>query len=133
MKTLIITFLFSLFIWACSTNRKSLPENQKTAICIQKKTDSADQWEITVFDAEYENFVATRAHPKSMFTESSLKSRNIILVNEWNSRFYSNMNPSFYEVAINYDQKKITVSTSNTDYISSSLIVIGNTESNLMD
>lgn len=106
MKNLIAIFIISGFIWSCSSPSKIWPENQKSSISTQKKTDSADQWEITVFDAEYENFVATRAQPKSMFTESSLKSRNTILVNEWNSRFFSRANPNFYEVAIDYDQKE---------------------------
>ena len=104
MKNLIAILIISGFIWSCSITSKPMPENQKTSIATQKKTDSADEWEITVFDAEYENFVATRAQPKSMFTESNLKSRNTILVNEWNSRFYSRVNPNFYEVAIDYDQ-----------------------------
>jgi len=106
MKNLIAILIISGFIWSCSTTSRPLPENQKPSIATQKKTDSADEWEITVFDAEYETFVATRAQPKSMFTESSLKSRNIILVNEWNSRFYSRVNPNFYEVAIDYDPKE---------------------------
>ncbi len=106
MKNLIILAIFSTFIWSCSTSSKKLTENQRTVIPTQKKTDSADEWEVTVFDAEYENFVATRAQPKALFTESNLKSRNIILVNEWNSRFYSRANPNFYEVAIDYDQKE---------------------------
>lgn len=106
MKNLIALAIFSAFIWSCSTSSKPLAQDQKPSIATQKKTDSADEWEITVFDAEYENFVATRAQPKSMFTESSLKSRNTILVNEWNSRFYSGTNPNFYEVAIDYDPKE---------------------------
>ncbi len=106
MKNLIAILIISGFIWSCSSPSKILLENQKSSISTQKKIDSADQWEITVFDAEYENFVATRAQPKSMFTESSLKSRNTILVNEWNSRFFSRANPNFYEVAIDYDQKE---------------------------
>ncbi|MPS74669.1 MAG: hypothetical protein E2590_16165 [Chryseobacterium sp.] len=106
MRNLIVLAILSVFIWSCSTSSRQLPESQKTSFSTQKKTDSADEWEITVFDTEYETFVATRAQPKSMFTESSLKSRNTILVNEWNSRFYSNVNPNFYEVAIDYDQKE---------------------------
>ena len=106
MKNLIAIALLSAFIWSCSTTSKPLAEDQKPSLATQKKTDSADEWEITVFDAEYENFVATRAQPKSMFTESSLKSRNTILVNEWNSRFYSRVNPNFYEVAIDYDSNE---------------------------
>jgi hypothetical protein len=103
MKNLIFITIFSAFIWSCSTTSKPNPEDQKPNIATQKKTDSADEWEVTVFDAEYETFVASRAQPKSMFTESSIKSRNTILVNEWNSRFYSRVNPNFYEVAIDYD------------------------------
>jgi len=106
MKNLIALAIFSAFIWSCSTSSKPLAQDQKPSIATQKKTDSADEWEITVFDAEYENFVATRAQPKSMFTENSLKSRNTILVNEWNSRFYSGTNRNFYEVAIDYDPKE---------------------------
>lgn len=106
MKNIIAIAILSAFIWSCSTTSKPLPEDNKPSIATQKKTDSADEWEITVFDAEYETFVASRAQPKSMFTESSLKSRNTILVNEWNSRFYSGINRNFYEVAIDYDPKE---------------------------
>jgi len=106
MKNIIVIAIITAFIWSCSTTSKPKSEDQKPSIATQKKTDSADEWEITVFDAEYETFVATRAQPKSMFTESSLKSRNTILVNEWNSRFYSGINRNFYEVAIDYDPKE---------------------------
>ncbi|MBV6881363.1 DUF6146 family protein [Epilithonimonas ginsengisoli] len=106
MKNFIILTIISVFIWSCVTNKKPRAEDQKPSIATQKKTDSADEWEITVFDAEYETFVASRAQPRSMFTESSLKSRNTILVTEWNSRFYSGTNRNFYEVAIDYDPKE---------------------------
>jgi len=106
MKNFIILTIISVFIWSCVTNKKPRAEDQKPSIATQKKTDSADEWEITVFDAEYETFVASRAQPRSMFTESSLKSRNTILVTEWNSRFYSGTNRNFYEVAIEYDPKE---------------------------
>ena len=106
MKNLFTILIISGFIWSCSSGLGKTANESKPQISSQKKTDSADEWEVTVFDAEYENFVATRAQPKSMFTESSLKSRNQILVTEWNNRFYSNTNPNFYEVAIDYDQKE---------------------------
>lgn len=106
MKNIIGLALLSIFIWSCSAGKKPLAEDQSPAVAVQKKTDSADEWEITVFDAGYENFVATRALPRSMFTESYLKSRNTLLVSEWNSRFYSGVNPSFYEVAIDYDPQE---------------------------
>ena len=103
MKNIIAIAIFSAFTWSCATSSKQPAVDQKPAIAAQKKADSADEWEVTVFDAGYETFVATRAQPISMFTESSLKSRNTILVNEWNSRFYSGVNRNFYEIAIDYD------------------------------
>ncbi len=103
MKNLIIILIISGFIWSCTSNPKHLPEDSKPGLSAQKKADSAGEWEITVFDTDYETFVATRAQPKSMFTESGLKSRNQLLVTEWNNRFFSGINPNFYEVAIDYD------------------------------
>ena len=106
MKNLIVLAIISAFIWSCATSKKPQADYQKPSIATQKKTDSADEWEVTVFDGEYETFVASRAQPRSMFTEASLKSRNTILVNEWNSRFYTGTNRNFYEVAIDYDPKE---------------------------
>ncbi len=106
MKNLLAIGIISAFIWSCTSHPKHLPGDFKSGLSTQKKTDSSDEWEITVFDTEYETFVATRAQPKSMFTESSLKARNQMLVTEWNSRFYSGVNPNFYEVAIDYDPKE---------------------------
>ena len=106
MKNLITILIFSGFIWSCSSKPKYLAGDSRASLSTQKKADSADEWEITVFDTDYETFVTTRAQPKSMFTKGSLKSRNQILVTEWNSRFYSGANPNFYEVAIDYDPKE---------------------------
>ncbi len=106
MKNLFAIIVITGLIWSCASNPKQVSDNSKPNLSTQKKTDSADEWEITVFDTEYETFVATRAQPKSMFTESSLKARNQLLVTEWNNRFYSGVNPNFYEVAIDYDPKE---------------------------
>jgi hypothetical protein len=106
MKNLFAIIVITGLIWSCASNPKHVSDNAKPNLSTQKKTDSADEWEITVFDTEYETFVATRAQPKSMFTESSLKARNQLLVTEWNNRFYSGVNPNFYEVAIDYDPKE---------------------------
>ncbi len=106
MKNLITIIIIFGLIYSCTANQKYLPENTKTGLSTQKKTDSADEWEITVFDTDYESFIISRAQPKSMFTETGLKARNQMLVTEWNSRFYSGANPGFYEVAIDYDPKE---------------------------
>ncbi|SHK13074.1 DUF6146 family protein [Epilithonimonas mollis] len=106
MKNLFAIIIISVFIWSCASGLGKTATNSKPGISAQKKADSADEWEITVFDTDYETFLASRAQPKSMFTETGLKARNQMLVTEWNSRFYSGANPGFYEVAIDYDPKE---------------------------
>jgi len=48
MKNLVFITIISAFIWSCSTSSKPNPEDQKPNIATQKKTDSADEWEVTV-------------------------------------------------------------------------------------
>lgn len=103
MKNLFFIIIISGFVWSCASGSGKTAKDSRPNLSTQKKSDSADEWEVTVFDTEYETFVATRAQPKSMFTESSLKARNQMLVTEWNSRFFSRVNPNFYEVAIDYN------------------------------
>lgn len=62
------------------------------------------QYEATVLTPGYEAFVATQKS-KAFYTESSLKSRNALMVNEWNSRHRqpSRFSADIYEVSIDYD------------------------------
>jgi len=68
----------------------------------EKKTT----YEVTVFDPGYESFLLTQK-PKSFYSEYSLKTKNILMVNEWNYRFNQPLryNSNIYEVSINYDPK----------------------------
>lgn len=103
MKNLFAIIIISAFICSCAAGLGKSTNDSKPHISAQKKADSADEWEVTVFDTDYETFLASRAQPKSMFTESGLKSRNQLLVAEWNNRYFSGINPNFYEVSIDYN------------------------------
>lgn len=68
-----------------------------------------EEYEVIVFDAGYDGFLAMQK-PKEFYSESYLKSKNALMVNEWNYRYrlprqYSS---DIYEVSIDYD--------TNTDY-----------------
>lgn len=63
------------------------------------------EYEVVVLDAGYESFLATQ-QSKEFFTESVLKGKNEIMVNEWNQRYRQprHYDPSIYEVSIDYDR-----------------------------
>ncbi|MRJ09651.1 hypothetical protein EDL98_00905 [Ornithobacterium rhinotracheale] len=63
------------------------------------------EYDIEVLDPGYDTFLATKAFPESYFTESYLKQRNLVLVNNWNARHSQPRvyNPNIYEVYIDYN------------------------------
>lgn len=67
------------------------------------ENEEEEEWEIIVFDAGYEGFLATQ-HAKEFYSESSLKVKNTMMVAEWNYRYRlpSAYNPNIYEVSIDY-------------------------------
>lgn len=68
--------------------------------------EEKEEYETIVFAPGFESFVTTQP-TKSYFTESWLKSKNILMVTEWNYRNNnpSRYNPSIYEEAIDYDNR----------------------------
>jgi len=61
------------------------------------------EWELTVFDSDFDYFLASRARPKSMYTESYLKTRNQALASEWNSYYTSGRYRNIIESGVEYD------------------------------
>jgi len=89
--------------------------NTEVIICVNLKeskkekavADSGkDEYEVIVFDPGFEGFLATQKS-KDFYSEWSLKSKNTLLVNEWNSRHINPIkyDPNIYEVSIDYDPK----------------------------
>jgi hypothetical protein len=66
-----------------------------------------DLYEVRVLDTGYEGFLLTQKS-KAFYTVSSLKLKNIFMVNEWNCRYRQPMiyNPDIYEVSIDYDANR---------------------------
>lgn len=64
-----------------------------------------ETYEVIVFDAGFESFLATQKSP-AFYSESTLKAKNALMVNEWNSRHRqpSLYDSSIYEVNIDYNQ-----------------------------
>lgn len=69
-------------------------------------TKPKQEYEVIVFDAGFEGFLATQKS-KEFYSETFLKVKNTQMVIEWNQRHKqpSRYNPDIYEVNIDYDPK----------------------------
>lgn len=78
------------------------PILQQLCFCENPK----EEYEVIVFDAGFDSFLATQ-RSKDFYSEGTLKAKNVLMVNEWNSRHRQPMqyNPNIYEVSIDYDPK----------------------------
>ena len=92
--------LFSVFVInSCTTQRAS----SDSAAVIKPEKNQEGEWEILVFDTQYDYFLNAIAKPQSMYNEQVLKARNQALVSEWNSYYYAGRYRNVIESAIEYD------------------------------
>ena len=97
-------FPFFLLCLAISlTSCVSAPAKPTNHPTTKVQKDEDGEWDLTVFDSDFDYFLSTRAMPKSQFTESYLKSRNQQLVTEWNSLYNSGRYRNVIESSIDYD------------------------------
>lgn len=102
MKNLIFIFTLSALLLNCNSQKK-IAENgsQKTAMRPEKTDDG--EWDLDVIDTQFDYFLNAIAKPMSFYTESYLKTKNTLLVNEWNALYYSGKHRNVIESAIEYD------------------------------
>ncbi len=102
MKKLL--FIFSiLLLFGCASNNASSSES-KNEIAPQKNEDG--EWDLDVLDTQYNYFLNAIARPMNTYSESYLKSRNAILVAEWNSYFFSGRYRNIIESSIDYNPQE---------------------------
>lgn len=101
MRILFLCLFFGGMLFSCSTSYPHpSPENEMSF-----EENEEGEYDIIVFDPQYESFLVTRAFPKEFYSESYYKNRNIMLVTEWNIRHSQPMrfDPNLYEVHIDYN------------------------------
>ncbi len=102
------TFLFSLMIILINcTPQNSVtknPDKENTAMKPEKNDDG--EWDLQVIDTQYDYFLNAIAKPMSFYTEEYLKSRNALLVSEWNALYYSGRYRNVIESSIDYDTRE---------------------------
>lgn len=101
MKKFLFLVILLLGAIQCHPQKNIIDPTSEKTMKPEKNEDG--EWELIVFDAQYESFLNTVARPKSMYSEGTLKARNSNLVSEWNSYFHSGRYRDVIESSIDYD------------------------------
>lgn len=105
MKNLIFFLSLMAILLSCNTPKK-IAENDPNKTALRPEKNDDGEWELDVIDTQYDYFLNAIAKPMSFYTESYLKSKNTILVNEWNSLYYSGRYRNIIESYIDYDSNE---------------------------
>ena len=107
MKNCIYILIILFTIIACSTNSNAIkePANKNVAVndTVRIANDSLE-YEVIIIDNGFSFWLASRAMPRSYYTQSYLENKNQLYVTEWNNRVLQpqRYNPSLYEMTIDY-------------------------------
>ncbi len=104
MKNFLLILILSLL--SCSCFAQAEPKNEKEKSEMKPSKNEDGEWELTVIDPQFDYFLNAIAKPISQYSESYLKSRNILLVSEWNSYYFSGRYRNIIESSIDYDPKE---------------------------
>ena len=104
MKNLILILLIFLFPFSCWAQNNSKSDKEKSEMKPSKNDDG--EWDLTVIDTQFDYFMSAVAKPISQYSESYLKTKNTLLVSEWNSYFFSGRYRNIIESSIDYDPKE---------------------------
>lgn len=104
MKNLILIIIFTII--PLNFIAQSSPKNEKEESAMKPEKNDNGEWELTVIDTQFDYFLNAIAKPISQYSESSLKSRNRMLVTEWNSYYTSGRFRNVIESSIDYDPRE---------------------------
>lgn len=101
MRNLLFIFSIIFFAASCTPQNKIAEGTGNSAMKPEKNDDG--EWELHVYDSQFDYFLNAVAKPMSMYSEAALKSRNTFLVTEWNSYYFSGKYRNVIESSIDYD------------------------------
>ncbi|WP_042720142.1 DUF6146 family protein [Flavobacterium sp. B17] len=104
MKNIVFLLLVALLPFNCLAQADSKNDKEKSEMKPSKNEDG--EWDLTVIDTQFDYFLNAVAKPISQYSESYLKSRNTLLVSEWNSYYSSGRYRNVIESSIDYDPKE---------------------------
>ncbi|WP_068599596.1 DUF6146 family protein [Vaginella massiliensis] len=107
MRLPILILILCTSIFGCSpTHELSNTVTEKNELKFEADEDG--EYDLIVFDPQYETFLISIAKPKTFFTKQFYKNKNALYVSEWNSRHAQPFlyNSDLYAVHIDYDYTK---------------------------
>lgn len=97
-------FISSLFFLLLSCHsQKNMIENNDAKAAMKAEKNDEGEWDLDVIDTQYDYFLNAVAKPMSFYTESYLKSKNALLVSEWNALYLSGRYKNIIESSIDYN------------------------------
>ena len=106
MKKLIFILSIFFFILNCSTQNNLANQEGTPQSAMKPEKNDEGEWDLDVLDTQYDYFLNAIAKPMSMYTESYLKSKNTLLVTEWNSYYFSGKYRNTIESSIDYNPQE---------------------------
>lgn len=110
MKNILLILIIALIPFSCSaqadskSDKEKEKEKEKQEMKPSKNEDG--EWDLTVIDTQFDYFLSAIAKPMNQYSEAYLKSRNTLLVNEWNSYYNSGRYRNVIESSIDYNPKE---------------------------
>lgn len=98
-----LTAILGIFILMMSCAPKAVPSVNEEKPGIQAQKNDEGEYDLEVFDTQYDYFLNAIARPMSMYSETYLKNKNAFLVSEWNSYYFSGRYRNIIESSIDYD------------------------------
>ena len=104
MKKFLLLTILSAFTLQCSTIKE--PNNPQVEKVVKPAKNDDGEWDLIVFDSQYDYFLNAVARPMNTYSLSYLKNKNTFLVNEWNSYYFSGKYRNIIESSIDYDPRE---------------------------
>ena len=98
-----LTAILGIFILMMNCAPKAAPSANEEKPGIQAQKNDEGEYDLEVFDTQYDYFLNAIARPMSMYSETYLKNKNAFLVSEWNSYYFSGRYRNIIESSIDYD------------------------------
>ncbi|WP_457616556.1 DUF6146 family protein [Lutibacter sp.] len=106
MKNIVYFAVIALLVIGCNTTSKTVSKNNNAVSeeAVKIANDSLE-YEITIIDIGFKNYLNTIAKPMNFYSKTYYESKNKFYVSEWNRRVRnpSKYDPSIYENIIDYD------------------------------
>lgn len=105
MKFSILAIFLTILFVGCKTQVPAPSKDADNKMTFEKNEE--DQYDILVFDSQYDMYLMTIARPESFYSEQYYKMKNQQYVNVWNNRHAQTLrfDPDLYAVQIDYNPR----------------------------